>query len=683
MIEDDEIITKFNERMSNWFATTSKQRAESAAMFMMRDSHTMQRKDDSQYIDRKLDPQVQAANPRNYRQPAVVNLAGAYLRSITGMQINNGKSIEVASIDPNFDSVNDIGNDALDYILHEGGFKAARDLALEDAHVRGYGATVTTLDMAYVDLPCGRPHIERKFFTAFDLSKRAGDINRDMAWCAYADLVSDDSLKSYLKRNGKSEDISSADCWTAQYMENLNSDRLHLMGMVHNYFWCDYETVYKVQNPYKSQTVMLDRATKAKQGIENHIGRTTDALNIDIDADYWVLDKDDLKELDALMVTLTEVTGVKIDKLERAPMDARVYRRAEIVGDTVVKKSNSFTQRGHPMNFITGYFDEVEGYHYGLMRPMSQVQMLLNEMVTAAHSYAHRAEVGGTIGISGAGDGLEELVDAVRQKTSIIPFPTGATISSLGSPDTAQAMLGLIDLYVKMLPSVAGVSPEIMAQLSTKDMGEGLMQSMMQQMNISLLHSQNGMDSYLLNQGYIGIDLARSMASVGDLGRIRAVAPRHGEEEYKRFAKQNFAKNYSARISEKSDSEEKRTRDFRLLVEGVQMFSEAKRDMFAPVVLENMPIDSEQKSQLKDAMQPPQQNLQISEMDIRRQNAEISMMEAQAAQLAAQAQKEQAQAALAQRDGVTNIDKSVSEIDKNKAQTQKIISEINQPQLIG
>jgi hypothetical protein len=146
--------------------------------------------------------------------------------------------------------------------------------------------------------------------------------------------------------------------------------------------------------------------------------------------------------------------------------------------------------------------------------------------------------------------------------------------------------------------------------------------------------------------------------------------------------KQNFAKNYSARISQKSDSEEKKTRDFKLLDEGVQMFSEQKRDMFAPVVLENMPIDHEQKSQLKEAMQPQQQNPEIEQLAMRRQNAEISMMEAQAAQLAAQAQKEQQQAEVAQRDGVTKIDKSVSEIEKNQAQTQKILSEI-QPQLIG
>ena len=677
MISDDELLSKFNERMQGWFAVTSRQRAESAALFQLRDSHVMERKQNHQEdVNGALSPAAKRAREyRSYKQPAVVNMAAAYLRSIVGLQINNGKSIEAVSADPMFDGVHDIGNDVMEYILDEGGFRSARTMALEDAHVRGYGATVTSLDFNYTSFLGGRPNIARKYFLAYDLATRGGNMNRELSWCAYGDLISDDDLKRYLKMSGVNKDVSGGDALTYQYLEFMNTDRQHMLNMVHNYYWTDFKNVYDIANPYVAATRQIEEAAASNPAVYELMGKMSDTLGVDIQAASWVLDVDKVEELDSFVELINDMTGARVDKMQRSKKFVEVFQRAEIVGDTVIKKANSFTQKGHALNFITGFFDEVEGYHYGLMRPMAQVQMLLNEAITAFHSYAQRAEIGGTVGISGAGDGLEELVDAVRQKIGIVSMPQGASITSLGTGDASQAMIGLIELYLKTLPSVAGISPEIMSQLSTKDMGEGLLQSMIQQMNVSLLHSQNGLESYLLNQGHICIDLARSMAEVGEQRAIRAISPNHKGEDFIRFSKQNMAKEYSMRIIQKSDSEDAQHRNFKRLVEGVQMFSEQKRDMFAPVVLENMPIDYEQKEQLKAAMQPQQADPAIAQMDMRRQNAEISMMEAQAAQLAAQAQKEQSQADLAQRDGVTNIDKAVSEIEKNKAQTDKLIAE--------
>lgn len=677
MISDDELLTMFSERMNDWFATTSKQRAEYITMYQLRDSHSLQREvyypEDDNGV---LSPQSRAARDmRSYKSPAVVNMAAAYLRSIVGMQINNGKSIEAVSADPAFDGVHDIGNDVMEYILSEGGFKGAKTLALEDSHVRGFGATVTTLDFSYTSFLGGRPNIARKFFVAYDLASRGDDVNRNMSWCAYADPINKSDLKNYLKFNGKDEkNIVGGDVYAAQYMSGLVMDKQHLLDMVHHFYWTDYAQMYDVGNPYVNAANQIREAAAKDPRVFELLGKMSDVLGVDIEAHTWTVDKDNLAEVDAFVENIRKMTGITINKMPRSSRFTKVFYRAEIVGNSVIKKAVSYTQKGHALNFITGFFDELEGYHYGIMRPMAQVQMLLNEAITTFHSYAQRAEIGGTVAITGASDGLEELVDAVRQKLGIVSMPMGASVTPLGTTDAAQAMMGLIELYLRLLPSVGGVSPEIMAQLSTKDMGEGLLQSMIMQMNVSLLHSINGIESYLLNQGHICIDLAHAMAEIGEQRTIRAITPKHEDGDFVRFSKQNMAKEYSMRIVSKPDSEEAATRNFKRLVEGVQMFSEAKRDMFAPVVLENMPIDYSMKQELKQSMQP-QQDPQAAQMAQRRENAEVSMMEAQAMQLAAQAQKEQQQSDLAKRDGVTKIEKSVSEIEKNNAQTDKLRAE--------
>lgn len=697
MISDDELLSDFNRRLDDWFATTHEQRAQNATMYQLRDNHHMQMAptndfDFDEEIKGVLSPGYKQAQRdfRSYKTPVVVNLAAAYLRAIVGLQVLNSKTIEATSVDPNFNAEHDIANDVIDYILDEGGYKSETTLVMEDAHVRGFGAAVTTLDFSFASFLGGRPSLQRKFFVAYDLAARASDLNRSAGWCAYADPVSHDQLKLYLKANGKDiNNIVGGDVYSSQYMQYCRQDKQHLLDFVHHYYWYDYKNMWDVQNPYVNATQQIAEAAQAEPAVYELLGQMSDSLGIDVMAHTWTLDKDDLSEVDAFIENIREMTGVSVQKMERSERHVRHYQRAEIVGDTVIKKATSYTQKGHALNFVTGFFDETEGYHYGIMRPLSTVQVMLNDALTMYHSYVSKVEVGGVIGITGGADGIEQLIDELRHKSGIVPMPPNSQITSLGTADAAQAFMGLIELYIRLLPMPAGVSPEILSQLATKDMGEGLMQTMLQQMQTSLLHSMNGMESYMHNQGHICVDLARFMAEVGDSRVIRAISPKQGEEAYKRFSKQNLAKEYSMRLVERPISEDAQKRNFRLMVEGIQLFSEQKRDAFAPVVLENMPIDNNLKEEMKAAIAPPPVDPQMEQLAIRERVAQVEVAESGATLQKSLAMEAQSKADLSQKQGATEIQKKVSEIAENEADTQKTYAEIakmgmeamiNQPQ---
>ncbi len=689
MISNDELLNDFNQNMTDWFSTTTTQRAENANLYKMRDTHYTKivSPNDGQYQGKGvLSPENgNGYNPRTYKTPVVINLAAAYIRAITGLQIINGKTIQVCGVDPNFSGDFDIGNDVLQYILEEGNYKSAKTYAIEDCHVRGFGCTNTSLDFTSSSFLGGKPCIQRKFFVAYDLAVRAGNINEEASWCAYADPISKKELKQYLKRSGVDiEKVNPNSIYSSQYMEYCNSEKEHLLDFVHNYYWYDYQTVYDVANPYVEYGDVLREGAIDNAELMNRLGMMSDNLGVDIEANTWTLSKEDFKEVEAFIEYMRDDVGIPIGKFRKSERATKLYQRAEIVGDTVIKKAKSFTQKGHALNFINGFFDESEGYHYGIGRPLAQVQVLLNDAVAIYHSYASKVEIGGNIGITGGGDDLESLIDELRRKTGIASLPDGATISQLGTADAAQALRGLVDFYVSILPMPAGISTEILAQLSTKDMGEGLLSGMLEQMNVSLLHSMNGMESYSRNQGYICLDMARFIAEVGENRVIKAISPMQSEDNYLRFSKQNMAKEYSVRFIERSDSESKKKRDFKDLIEAVGIFGEAKRDAFAPIILENMPIDYQLKEEMKTViapqLTPEQQQMQQREqqvaiemqvMQLEQGKANIRMINAQAMQLEQQSGREQSASELNMRKAAVEVEQAASTIDYNQAKTIK------------
>jgi len=664
MISDDEILDKFNRRMTDYFSTTVAQRQESQIMYQIRDGHVVTPPRSPYDRGQRMAIEDDA---ENYRVPVVINRVARYLDAIVGNAIQHGKIVEMLANDLEFDSQIDIGNDIKDYVEFEGGYEFSRPVAFLDSLTRGFGAVVTQLDTTVAGMPAGKPSIERKFFAAYDTAPRANDINAHASWCSYADPVALEDLDSYLRLRGIDPEKlnGGGDSFMWNYLEYCNPENEGLLEFAHKYYWHDHKKVYDVVNPYMGRAQQIQEAAQNDEGVYALLEKMSDALGVQIQLSLWTLDKDGLQEVDYFIENIRERTGMNIQKLERSERETKFYQQAEIIRGTVVKKAPSFCQKGHALSFIAGFYDETLGYHYGLMRSAAQAQIMQDEAMTAFHNYAMRAEVGGTVAVAGGGDGIEQLVDQLRRKRSVVSAPENGSVNSIGLPDTTQAFVSLIAEYKEAIPTLLGVPPEILATLSTKDTGEGLVRAMVERMNVALLYVMNSSNSQLRQQAYISLDLARKMVDTGDTRLIRAITPHHSEEDYIKFTKENFARSYTAVLRERPATEDAKKRDFRLLIEGAALLPEQERAALTPIIVENMPISFEMKRDAKEALAPkapPPPDPVEQQLAMRERVASISMIEAQAAQL-------QGEANVSEREAIIRIEKALSEIRKNMAQS--------------
>lgn len=659
MISDNDLVTEINTNLSEYYTVTWRQRQELFRSYQYRDCMQW---DSERYNERKrLDKAI-----------TVINMAAPIVRAVAGADLMQAKKLEYVAMDPQFDAESDIMGDGIDYAQHVSGYESERSIAAEDACTCGIGGTVTYLDMSFKDAIAGRPVMERIFpgFMGFDNSARGSRMNEKMRWCFYADPVNSRNLDDYIAEaqgNKKSLPEGAGD-YKGFLMSFSQQQNIAYIDFLYSYFWWEYETIYDVKNPFAPGQVDAQLAQRITQdpAATNIIGEVCQKIKIDWEASFWSLDKESFTALTNAIEAIGLLLQFEPPELESSQRKGKCYYRAEFARGLLLRKSRSYTQHGHALNIMTGYFDETTGEYYGLMRPLSYVQDCLNEAVSDMRDYTHSSSHGGNAYIAGASESIERIKKEKAYQDALTPVPAGAVITAKSLPTTGQSLVSFIQFLTDVMPRVLGLGPEFMGIISSGTMTDSLYGKVMKQSFAVLSNFTNNAAIYDRRQGEIFIDIIRLMAEANDGMVLPILSPGKEGDQYMRLLKQNLATEYAIRIIEKPMSKDEKQDSFNIIS---QMFDKMPQNVQAgvlPELLKLSNLDHETKDAMVKAATPqPQQPDPVNQ----------ALLTSQTAYQNAQAQKLTAEAQETMEQLPKLIAKLESEATKNNAQAMVFIEE--------
>lgn len=647
--------------MSRFYETSTTQMAEIFRSYRYRDSYQHDT--------------VSGIRPeeRDTKPLATVNLCAPLVRAVAGSEVMAANTLDFISTDPNFDAEADVLSDSVEWCQYVSDYYSQRAMAAEDAATCGIGAIVTYLDMTQQDFIAGVPVTERvaPMFLAYDKSPRGGQLNTKGRWCAYADPVSRDYMDEYIEKNKEEGDEVSGGDYSEYILSYTYGDNQDDIEFIYHYFWREFTDIYDVANPFADKTNLLGMAVLNDDTVANMVGKFAADNALNWEAAYWTLDKESLDELKEVIETIQLLLqDTRIDDLEYSKRFGKAYYRAQFARGILLKKSLSYTQNGHALNFITGYHEENTGNYYGLMRPLSFIQDYLNITMADLMDYVRRATTGGSAYISftaGNGDSIERIMKGKLNEEALTPVPAGTEIVPKALPATAEHLTSFIQLMIELMPRALGLGQEFFGVITSGDMTDSLYGKIMKQSFAVLENWKNASAGSDLHQGYIFQDLVRLMAEAND-GMVLPMLSADGTKQaFFSLTTQSLASSYTIRIVERPLTKDERQQTFNKLAQLAPQAAQAGVNLF-PMLARYAPMDaSDREEMVKLATpQPPQPD----PLDRATREATIAFTQAEAQRSSAIAAKTQAETQRMLQTGQLDQISATADIEKKLASTE-------------
>jgi hypothetical protein len=279
------------------------------------------------------------------------------------------------------------------------------------------------------------------------------------------------------------------------------------------------------------------------------------------------------------------------------------------------------------------------------------------------------------VSISGAADTIEIIKKAMETGSQVTPALNGMEIKNIGTPDAAQSMMGVTEMILKLIPMSMGMPPELFGMLSTGEMTSSLMSKIKNQMSSTMSHLANGFDRSSLCDGWTERDLFITMAQ-GITGKLELNFVLGGEEGVFELSRSDLARNYTIQLIEREATRDEQLESFGKIVEFADRFlTPEQKAAAAPIILQAAPLYLDKKKEIVAAIQPPQTDPAIAQMQQRQGEAQIRLVEAQALQLENQAKMEGAMGAVAERKAAITIDAETAKVYETMSKTNKNIAD--------
>lgn len=664
-----QIIADFNRNLSKFYENSNWQRREMYLAYQYRDCN--------QHINQSG---VREEDYQRHQKPlTTVNMAAPIVRAVAGSEVMAANSLDYISTDPEFDAEADIISDVVEWCQHASDFHAQRAIAAEDAATCGIGAYVTYLDMTQENFIAGVPMCERvsPVFIAYDKSPRGSQLNRKARYCAYADPVSSDYLDEYIEVNNEEDEHGASEfkdyLLTYSYLENYDD-----VEFIYHYFWREFTDIFDVKNPFMEENSRLAQVVMQDDDVANMVGEFAQEHALDWQASFWTMDKESFdglkKTIELIQLLLPDLT---ITEPEYSKRKGAAYYRAEIARGMLLKASRSYTQRGHPMNFITGYYEEATGNYYGMMRPLTFIQDYLNMTMSDFLDYARRATHGGSAYISGAADSLERIKKARLNEEDLTPVPEGANITPKALPNTPEVLINFINTMIEIMPRVLGLGQEFFGVITTGDMTDSLYGKIMKQSFAVLENWKNSSANSDMYQGYIFEDLTRLMADANDGMILPILSADNKPEAFMRLRKQSLAKSYAIRTIERPYSRDEKQDAFNKLTQLAPQAAQSGVNLF-PILARIAPIDKQYRDEMVQLATPqPQQpdplNQATMQANISYTNASAQKEAAQAQKIAAEVAKMRAESRLNEVEKEADIEETLADAAYSRARAAESV----------
>ena len=553
---------------------------------------------------------------RDQQRPALTfNRVNAVINIVCGIQISNRQEIYVYPRSEGDAEVTEIGTEGVKWFDDRCQADTEESRAFRDTLTCGVGVTETRMD--YLDVPEGKGWRERVYPLSIFWDANASKRNLTDAKRIWRMKVMelDEAMELY-------PDVDPADFdadWTG----------LTVAGIT--------EQVDERVRDYRS---------------DNHEGRIdyTKPVRL-VQAQWWERDHrfmvtgPDGQEFEVPKEEVRLYRGLEHFGIRRVPFKRYYYA---IIGRSVIQ-TGPLDPQGFTFKFITGQYDEENGYWYGLVKPMKDPQLWQNK---TASNIVHILSSMGKGGLLYESDAFVDPEKAKRdwskpnaaielERGALGGGPNGAPPKFQEKP-TGQLPPGLDSLLEYSKRSIyecAGVPFELLAQ-DVSDQLSGVQEYERKRAGITMLADYfDSLRLYQIQQAELTFEFIRAFHS-GQLIRIVA----EDQEQYVPLALDPDVQDYDFVIDDSPTSPNQKERTWQLLLPLIpvmvqvgappEMWSVVLRFSPLPTALVEKLIGAQEESGEED-----EDEKQERELLMRQVLAEIAKTESEARENLAQAQK--------------------------------------------
>lgn len=434
------------------------------------------------------------------RQPVEFNRVGPIVDVVCGLEVNNRQEIKYLPRTAGDVTVNERLSSLGEWARDEAHAEDEESEMFRNATICGRGATETRLDFG--DEPTGKIVIDNldPLECGVDpASRKACFADRRYAW-RYRDIAADEGTALFpglspmalnatwarqidLKDGGEGFKTDYPD----ETRPGLNDTIAPKMVRVVQIQWWERESFYLVAMPGAEEPQEMTAAAWEEIAEE------------------------------------AEAQGATAQRLDRRKYRQAFLGRAGVLSETELD--------GFTIQFITGRYDRNKGYHYGIVRPMRDPQMLSNKTLSQVLHILNTNAKGGLLIEQGAFRNPRDAEkDWSNPAKSIILNDGGiGRIKERTAPAIPQALVHLQEFSLQSIRDVTGVSLE-MQGLADREQAASLEYQRRQSAMTILASLFNGLRHYRKLQGRTMLDQLKKLPP-GVLVRV-LIDPEVAQAEY-------------------------------------------------------------------------------------------------------------------------------------------------------
>jgi hypothetical protein len=434
------------------------------------------------------------------RQPVEFNRCGPIVDAICGMEVNNRQEVKYLPRTQGDSEVDERLTSLADWARDESQAEDEESEMFRDAVICGRGFTETRID--FDEEATGKiviDHLDPLECGVDPSSKKANFVNARYIW-RYRDIPTDEAAAMFpgiiasaldaswaatidLKDGGEGNKRDYPDETRPALRDDKPLKQVRLVQIQ----WWERETVYMVARPGAIEPETISAAEWEPQAEE------------------------------------AEAQGIQAEKTER-----RRYYQAFLGRGSVLEKSEikCFTIRA-----TTGRLDRNKGYHYGVVRPMRDPQMLANKTLSQVlHILNTNAKGGIMFEKTAFANPKDAEKDWSNPSKSVILNPGGLDkIKERVAPQMPVALVQMQEFSISSIRDVTGVSVELLG-LADRDQPASL-EYQRRQSAITILASLfDGLRRYRKLQGITMLEQLKKMPP-GVLVRV-LIDPRQAQAAY-------------------------------------------------------------------------------------------------------------------------------------------------------
>lgn len=509
------------------------------------------------YAGKQWTPEDKAAMVEQRKAPIVFNRVARTINAVIGLEIQNRQAVQYIPREVGDTKVNELYTSAADWIRDNCDAEDEESESFQDLMICGLGGTETRLD--YEEEPDGKVCIDRvdPMELFWDPTAKKKNL-RDARWRARIKKVSDDEIRAmwpdYTIPEGSSEtyltdEQEPVDATPPRYdgREDPAASQPKTRELV-CFQWYEKEPFYRVQ--------------------------TSGGQIVEFSEEKW-----------ARLGPIVAQMG-----LQSVRQNKRVYRKAYLVGGTLLEQMDLEVQSGFTLNFITGARDRNANTWFGLVALMMDPQRWANKWLSQIIHILNSTAKGGLIAEKDAFASPKVAEDTWARSETITWTNPGAVSGGKVQPKPSTPMpegfSRLLDFAVNSINDVPGVNMELMGLVGANQ--PGVLEGMRKQAGMTILAVFfDAIRLYRKDQGRVMIEYIREHISDGRL--VRVLGPEGAQ--YIPLIKDPQALTFDVVVDEAATSPNNKERVFALMTQLAPVFQQAGMPI-PPDILDYSPLPS-------------------------------------------------------------------------------------------